>query len=690
MSDDTKSGFKRKYHLKSRKGCSTCKRRRVKCDEMKPLCNNCVRMKLVCGYIEEITEEKPPRKKPTPAVKTEQESESPHTQQATPAKTPSPGSGTDTIATQMAALLGSGLLSAGSLNNINLSHLVNNLSNIGDLSGLGNLASLSSLAVLAQLPIDLSALGGLSEVPSISPNNGMGSIAGALGRGLSGSGPTSDAQIASSHLLASQIAPEPQIPSESQILSESQIPSSHLQSEPSLTSEPSLPSGSDLSNGSASTGNGLGMPTPGISAASASGLSSTGMGSLGSILAGLGMGLGGLGGMEAKMDTPMGESASIGLNGTPRMSTPGLNAAGALSSFGAPGDLNLLDLRLMYHYTTRVAGTITGAGISDTDIWNHDVPMLAFEYPFLMHALLAFSATHLSRTEKGLDHCVTSHRGDALRLLREAILDINSDNTDALVASALILIMDLLANASVPSLTSPKSLPASAWIFHVKGAATILTAVWPLTEASRFYKFISVDLGDLGDIINSKSQVSPTQLPAYAHLECHDNDIADLYPVPLASPYLITLAYLNKLHKERYKADFILRIFAFPALLDKDFLTLLMAGDIKAMRIMRSYYNLLRAFTTEMKDKVWFLEGVSLVLPVDVEEYAGGAGGTHMMLDFLGGGPAIVDDHEVDKDLSMLDPGGQMANKLIDTDNLPSEITSTLDIMQGDGIMGMK
>lgn len=50
----------------------------------------------------------------------------------------------------------------------------------------------------------------------------------------------------------------------------------------------------------------------------------------------------------------------------------------------------------------------------------------------------------------------------------------------------------------------PKSLPASAWIFHVKGAATILTAVWPLTEASRFYKFISVDLGDLGDIINQK------------------------------------------------------------------------------------------------------------------------------------------------------------------------------------------
>lgn len=356
------------------------------------------------------------------------------------------------------------------------------------------------------------------------------------------------------------------------------------------------------------------------------------------------------------------------------------------STFNARANgLNMIDLKLMYHYTTNVSRTITGAGISDTDIWNNDIPLLAFEYPFLMHALLAFSATHLSRTESGLDDCVTTHRGEALRLLREVILDINGENTDALVASALILIMDSLANASVPSLTSSKSLPASAWIFHVKGAATILTAVWPLTESSRFYKFISVDLGDLGDLINEKSQLSRNSLLMYADLECHDSSIADLFPVPINSPYLITLAYLNKLHKERYKADFILRIFAFPALLETEFLGLLMLGDVKAMRIMRSYYKLLRCFTLEMKDKVWFLEGVSTVLPVDVEEYAGGAGGMHMMLDFLGGGPSILEDNEVDKDLSMLDPGGHMAKKLIDTNNLPSDITINLDVMQGEG-----
>lgn len=584
--------FKRKFHSKSRKGCSTCKRRRVKCDEQKPVCGNCVRMKLTCGYQEDPdhSHDEPCSKK----IKLEDvpldfksssrhtslssTDSTPETQQATPAKTPSPNPSASASATNLAsAAIGAGLLNAGNLNNLNLSHLVNNLSNLGDLSNLGNISNLSSLAALAQLPIDLSSLGALG---------GFGGL-GSQFTGFNQPG------------FQNQQSPK--------------------QPEPELRN------------------NAAEQPLPSMS--------------------------------------------------------PGVQALPIPNPMPAPqqGSLNMLDLRLMYHFTTQVSSTITGAGISDTDIWNNDVPMLAFEYPFLMHAILAFSATHLSRTEKGLDHCVTSHRGDALRLLREAILDINSENTDALVASALILIMDSLANASAPSLTSPKSLPASAWIFHVKGAATILTAVWPLTESSRFYKFISVDLGDLGDIINEKSQLSSATLKSFADLDCHDNEIADLYPVPIDSPYLITLAYLSKLHKERYKADFILRIFAFPALLEKEFLGLLMSGDVKAMRIMRSYYSLLRSFTMEMKDKVWFLEGVSQVLPVDVEEYAGGAGGMHMMLDFLGGGPSIVEDHEVDKDLLMIDPGGQLTNKLIDTDNLPSDITSSLEIMQGDnGLMGIK
>lgn len=567
---------KRKYHQKSRKGCSTCKRRRVKCDETRPICDKCLNLKLECGYLVDNplgSEDQPPakREKPQPMM-----------------------AALSPPANPMAQVMPAdpNLLGAGNLNNLNMAHLVNNLSFSGGSEPLGNF-NLSSLAQLAQLPF-VSNSGG--------PQGALGGLLGQLG--LSGIGE-----------LIGQL--------------------------------------------------GLGD-----------------MGGLNGILGQLG-GSGGLGGLlgqlgggnasanpldafiekaTASMATPGASPAAMAAAAAAQMlaASNALVAAAAADEPAMPPQLapkdsthlNMLDLRLMFHYTLQVSNTITGAGISDTNIWNYDIPMLAFQYPFLMHSLLAFSATHLLRSEKGLVQAVTSHRGDALRLLREEVLNINADNTDALVASALILIMDLLANALYPLNTLPKSLPALAWIFHVKGAATILTAVWPLTEQLRFYKFISVDLGDLGDIMNNKVNLGGKN-QQFLDLECHDADIADMFPVAIDLPYLVTLAYLNKLHKERYKLDFILRIFAFPALLDKLFLSLLMTGDIKSMRIMRSYYKLLRLFTTEMKDKVWFLEGVSQVLPVDVEEYAGGAGGMHMMLDFLGGGPTILEN---EMDMPRFDP----------------------------------
>lgn len=330
---------------------------------------------------------------------------------------------------------------------------------------------------------------------------------------------------------------------------------------------------------------------------------------------------------------------------TQQQSSPHSNASSAsrlvpeLVGLSRKSNLNLIDLKLFHHYCTDVWHTITEAGISGPEVWSTYIPDLAFHFPFLMHTILAFSATHLSRTEACLDNYVSSHRLEALRLLREAVLEISDDNTDALVASALILILDSLANASSSSPT--------AWIFHVKGAVTILTAVWPLSETSKFYNLISVDLSDLGEAVINQSNHNNDNDNSnngdgnnnnmISELVCFDESIADLYPVEIDSPYLITLAYLDKLHREKNQLDFMLRVFSFPALLDRTFLALLMTGDLGAMRIMRSYYTLLRGYTTEIKDKVWFLDSVSQVLPQDVDEYSGG-GGMHMMLDFLGGG----------------------------------------------------
>lgn len=134
-----------------------------------------------------------------------------------------------------------------------------------------------------------------------------------------------------------------------------------------------------------------------------------------------------------------------------------------------------MDIRLFHHYTTVVWKTIVSAGISNEAIWAQDVPQLAFEHPYLMHSVLTFAANHFSRSHQGANHdpatleqVVTFHRGDALRLLGEAVRSVTPENLDALVASSILLILDSLANASQPDEQSASSLPASAWLHHVR------------------------------------------------------------------------------------------------------------------------------------------------------------------------------------------------------------------------------
>lgn len=301
----------------------------------------------------------------------------------------------------------------------------------------------------------------------------------------------------------------------------------------------------------------------------------------------------------------------------------------------AKGPLNMVDLQLFYNYLRNVWPTISNAGICNDQIWGTEVPQLAFEFPFLMHAILTFSATYMmTQARKNSpnapppvsENVITVHRGYALQFLREEVLKVTARNLDALVAASILLILDSLANASSPDATAPSSLPASAWLHHVRGAATILISVSPLPPESRFYKLVNTELRDLA--VNAHTEPAALADPAtgMSTLECFDDDLKDLYPLHTSSPYFQALAYLDKLLHQRFKPDFILRVFSFPALLDKELLERLIQGDVWSKRIIGAYYKLVRSFAMEMKQSVWFLEGVSKVLPIDMDEEFGGLG----------------------------------------------------------------
>lgn len=48
--DSSVTARQKRHHHKVRTGCLTCKKRRVRCDEGKPICGNCLKLEKVCAY----------------------------------------------------------------------------------------------------------------------------------------------------------------------------------------------------------------------------------------------------------------------------------------------------------------------------------------------------------------------------------------------------------------------------------------------------------------------------------------------------------------------------------------------------------------------------------------------------------------------------------------------------------------
>lgn len=56
----------RRKHQKSRRGCTTCKRRHIRCDEGDPQCQNCITHRSTCSYPEAHSRTSSAVKPPTP------------------------------------------------------------------------------------------------------------------------------------------------------------------------------------------------------------------------------------------------------------------------------------------------------------------------------------------------------------------------------------------------------------------------------------------------------------------------------------------------------------------------------------------------------------------------------------------------------------------------------------------------
>ncbi|KIV99743.1 hypothetical protein, variant [Verruconis gallopava] len=101
------------------------------------------------------------------------------------------------------------------------------------------------------------------------------------------------------------------------------------------------------------------------------------------------------------------------------------------------------DLRLIYHLLS-VCSEMVQSRTSKLTIWTELLPRfmgVAASYPFVMHAILAFSANHLAWISQSAETrtIASAHGATAMKGLHEATLSFSKSNADAVLASSLLL-----------------------------------------------------------------------------------------------------------------------------------------------------------------------------------------------------------------------------------------------------------
>lgn len=146
-----------------------------------------------------------------------------------------------------------------------------------------------------------------------------------------------------------------------------------------------------------------------------------------------------------------------------------------------PQHFSFEDLRLFYHIAS-VSIELGQYNANKFTLWTRQVPLflkIGINHSFVMHALLAISATHLAwLTKCSLTASMAyEHRGIAMTGLHEAIGSFSRKNSDAVLAASLLL--------------SWQESDWRGWIQLMQGTSSVIDAMQPWKDCSEFREFLA-------------------------------------------------------------------------------------------------------------------------------------------------------------------------------------------------------
>ncbi|KAH9828227.1 Sterol uptake control protein 2 [Teratosphaeria destructans] len=173
-------------------------------------------------------------------------------------------------------------------------------------------------------------------------------------------------------------------------------------------------------------------------------------------------------------------------------------------------ELSRNDLRLIHHLSS-VSNDLLLKGITNLSVWTQKMPKflsIASGYPYVMHALLSFSANHLAwvTSSKDTRNLYLQHGAIALRGLHEAIGSFSHANADAILAASVLLLWQATDWRSWSSLHA--------------GIQSVLAAMQSWKHESIFAEFIAEEdmlAVALRDSSRKASPIDPSERVAILH-----------------------------------------------------------------------------------------------------------------------------------------------------------------------------
>lgn len=276
----------------------------------------------------------------------------------------------------------------------------------------------------------------------------------------------------------------------------------------------------------------------------------------------------------------------------------------------------MMELKLLHHYTTVTAKTLTISDSISEKIWSDTVPSLAFSgASYLADALLAVSALHLrSYTPNDQELVRASHSYMATTLSEySASLSqgINEENAEALFLTAALIAFQSTASrifsrddgGDVKDRSDGYVLPMS-WFHSFQGVKAVVASSWMWLRNSR----VVIPIIEAQPALNLNLSEHETTFFGDLLLGL-DDELAQYGESGDSSSNLLTrqayqhaVAVLNWAHKIPHTGASLV----FLATVSRRFIELLEARRPRALAILASYFALLKCL-----DGLWWMRGVA-------------------------------------------------------------------------------